>query len=119
MPSTLIWLIKELRHVLFFDFVEVHAHGITGDDLLVEEDRIGDPDGESAVAAQEELGVVEGVEVVEGARGSELDALDLLEVDVEDLLLLGARPTELEAFPGVEEAPLEITGEDRRRRVRR
>ena len=53
------------------------------------------------MAAQEQLCVVEGVEVVQGAGRAEPDALDLLEVDEERLLLGGRTPAELEALPGV------------------
>ena len=105
---------EELRHVLLFDVVDVHADRVPGDRLLVEQDRVGDADREGAVAAQEEFGVVEGVEVVEGVRRAELDALDLLEVDVEDLLLLGGSAPELEALPRIHERPLEVAREDRR-----
>ena len=64
--------------------------------------------------AQEELGVVEVIEVVDRIRGAELDALDLLQVDVEDLLLLARDAAELHTAERIlkrrAELPVEETG---------
>ena len=62
--------------------------------LSIEQQGIGDLDGIGAVGAQEQLGIIEAVKIVDGIAGAELDALDLLEVDIINLLLAGSASCE-------------------------
>ena len=56
--------------------------------FCIKAERIDDTDRIGTVCAQEQLGIVELVEVVDRISRSEFDSLDLLQIDIENLLLV-------------------------------
>ncbi len=60
---------------------------------------------------EEEFGIIEGIEIVNGVAGAELDALDLLQIDEESLLLDAGHATVFDAGEGLLERVAELAVE--------
>ena len=67
--------------------------------------------------AQEKLGVVEIVKIVDGRAGAETNALDLLQVDEEDLLLLRRNTAVFDTGEALLDGTAEVAVKERGRRL--
>ena len=109
--------LQELVLVLFLDVVNVYERGITWNRLSIELQRVDDANGIGAVSPQEQLSVIEVVKVLHRVRSTELNALNLLQIDVKSLLRPGRSATELKTIPSLFQRIAQAPGKQRRRRT--
>ena len=81
---------QEFRQILLIDVGDVHMLRVLGNGFGIELDGVHYLDGIGSECPQEQFRVVEGVKVVDRIGGAELDALDLLQIDIKDLLGIGS-----------------------------
>ena len=93
--------LEEFVEVLLVDVLDVDTLRVARDRFGIELQRVGDLDGIAAVRPQEQLGVIEVVVILQRAARAELDALDLLQVHEEYLLLAGGNAAVLHAGEGL------------------
>ena len=93
--------LEELVEILLVDLGHVHVISVTRHHLREELEGIGDLNGIGAMCAQKQLGVVEGVKVIDRGAGAELDALDLLQVDKVHLLCTAGHAAVLDTGEGL------------------
>ena len=106
--------LQELSDVLIVDIGDIYMIPVLRNDLLIEQQRVGNLDGVVAVRSYKQLCVIEVIEVVQGTRGTELDALDLLEVDVVNNLLLRVGSAVLDTSEDILQGVAELSVEQRR-----
>ena len=109
--------LQELVLVLFLNLINMHVCGVTRNRLGIELQRVDDTNGIGAVRAQEQLGVIEIVKVLHRVRSAELNALNLLQIDVKGLLRPGRCAAELETIPSLFQRISQAPGKQRRRRT--